>query len=355
MKSYAPTISRKKAAELDRSARLTGLLKILAGLALLWLLALVITEGLAGETSGANYSDTVAIADMAPVQRKVEWRPVDGSHGYLLQLRDQNARLIVERRVETPRARLSLQPGSYRLRVASLNKFGKPASWSAWAGLKIRRPAPKRSPDDAAEPAKPAPENAAQPEANEDADPTNAANRNGFRWQILIPGLSQFQRGQTWRGLAWMTGFAGLGAAGYGFWQAGNNLALNAEATTPLLLLAPLSGQPAATLLLLNDRAGARAAHSAAQANQGTIGLIAGVLYLLQIADALWLGPPTEQSPSVREAGSGITALRVGRFAVQAKLQAPAQSQASRPQAASAFVGANARDSGIQLEFTTRF
>lgn len=334
-----------------RPSNAVALIKILFSLGLIWLFALALTRGLVG----APQADTVAIAPGGPIQRKIEWRPVADSHGYLLQLRDQNARLILERKLEVSRTTVELPPGDYRLRVASLNKFGKPASWSAWATLNLRRPGDAREAsserernDSAEEPSGRQP--ADVDGANNPADPDDAASANefdgpGLDWRIFIPGWSQYARGQTWRGLAWMTGFAGLGAAGYGFWQTGNNLALSAEAATPLLLLAPLSGQPAASLVLLQDRASARAAYDTAQANQRTIGVLAGVLYLLQIADALWLAPEASQNPA-REA-SGVAALRFGEMQLSADLYAPGTA------ATRAF--ANQENEGVQFRFTKRF
>ena len=158
-----------------------------------------------------------------------------------------------------------------------------------------------------------------------------------------------------------MTGFAGLGAAGYGFWQTGNNLALSAEAATPLLLLAPLSGQPVASLVLLQDRASARAAYNTAQANQRTIGVLAGVLYLLQIADALWLAPEASQDPG--EAVNGVTALRLGEMQLSADLYAPGRAYAptkaiagtSSPSVAATRSFAHQNNEGVQFRFTKRF
>ncbi|MEQ9363741.1 MAG: hypothetical protein RIF32_05835 [Leptospirales bacterium] len=321
-----------------------SLIKAIVGLGLLWLLAPGITEGLAGEAP----DNRVAIAPLAPVKRDIEWRPVADSHGYLLQLRDQNTRLIIERRLDVSRTTVELQPGRYTLRVASLNKFGKPASWTAWANLNLRRPAPPDATADQPPAASPqVSELAAQMPKNE----SHSADSQGFQWRILIPGLSQYQRGQTWRGLAWMAGFAGLGAAGYGFWQTGNNLALSADAATPLLVLAPLTGQTAASFVLLQDRAAARSAYDAAQADQRAIGIIAGVLYLLQIADALWLAPRIPEARDPRE--SGLTALRAGDLRLAAEFRAPVREYGPATEGLDA--NSTIPNQGIHLKFTTRF
>ena len=138
------------------------ILRICLALVLLFIVALLLSRGLSGAPRNA---DTIALAPSQPVQREIAWRPVAGSEGYLLQLRDSSFRLILERRLEEPRAMLELQPGRYQLRVASLNKFGKPANWTAWAKLQIQRPREEQA---AA---------AASSSQNEDND-TNKSNQN---------------------------------------------------------------------------------------------------------------------------------------------------------------------------------
>lgn len=322
------------------------ILKALIGLGLIWLLAVALTEGLTGAPG-----ETVAIAPGDPVQRTIEWRSVDGSRGYVLQLRDQNARIIIERKLQTSRTVVELQPGRYSLRVAALNKFGKPASWSAWAQISVRRPARRQTTSDPPD---------ANPDRAEVAAAMNAAGKKqsehetdsgGGILRALVPGLSQYQRGQTWRGLGWMAAFGGLAATGYSYWQTGNSLSLQAEAATPLLLLSPLSGQPAAPLLLLQNRAGSRAAYDAAQSNQRTVGLIAGVLYLLQIADALWLAPDSAANELRTGTDEGLIGLRAGSFQIEADFRAPIREfRANDTRESIAEV-----NQGFHLRFSTRF
>ena len=183
-----------------RTSNSIALLRVLFSLGLIWLFALALTRGLAG----APHADTVAIAPGGPIQRKIEWRPVADSHGYLLQLRDQNARLIIERKLKLSRTTVELPPGDYRLRVASLNKFGKPASWSAWATLSLRRPgatregSPERNRDESPQPSDQRSQDVdtAANKPNE-ASAANEFDSPGLDWRIFIPGWSQYARGQT--------------------------------------------------------------------------------------------------------------------------------------------------------------
>ena len=319
------------------------LVKALLGLLLIWLIAVVLTRGLGAQPS------MIASAPPLTIARTIEWRPVAGSQGYLLQLRDQTARVIIERKLETSRTTVELPPGRYSLRVASLNKFGKPASWSAWAQINVQRPAPVDSPAAAN-----TPDTVAAAVASEADARQPSANTAGLRGRdyarALIPGLSQYQRGQTWRGIGWMAAFGGLAAAGYNFWSTGNLLSYAAESATPLLLLSSVGGQNAASFVLLQQRAEQRAAYDAAQANQRTVGIIAGLLYLAQIADALWFAP---EPAATDDAATGV---RAGAFRFDADFSAPsASSSATIARHSAPGIEPYAGEPGFQFRFTTRF
>jgi hypothetical protein len=244
--------------------------------------------------------------------------------------------MILERELEHPRADLKLQPGVYSLRVASQNKFGKPASWSAWTDLRVHQPGQPVDPkfDTNLEPDPPGDQaRDAAPESRQSSDNPHPGITGSRIPQALVPGLTHIQRGQTWRGLAWIGTFGGLGAAGFYYWQTGNQLSLQAEAATPLMLLSPLSGQPLLSYYFVQDRSRLRAAYDAAQSSQRTIGLVAGVLYLLQIADALLAGPG--QDPGALT-GPDVARIRVGTLTVLLSVDAlapgtPQMAGASRP------------------------
>lgn len=68
----------------------------------------------------------------------VEWRPVQGAAGYLVQVRDAQGKVLVEQRVVTNRLDLDLPPGKYQQRIAVINKFQKPAAYSDWTNLELR-------------------------------------------------------------------------------------------------------------------------------------------------------------------------------------------------------------------------
>ncbi len=257
----------------------------------LWIIALALSHAspLRGE------SELVAVAptagSSAPVQKHIAWKPIPGNAGYIVQLQMPDGR-VREHRLKTAAISLELPPAKYRMRVAALNKFGRPAKWTAWRSMRIAaaRPKPENRPEPAEE--RPAVSQTEDPQATEQPETAETPNASeaGLWPGALIPGWNQFARGDRWRGAAWLGAFGGLALGGWSAWQSGNALAAGAEQATPFFALAALSNQPAASLVLWNQRLSDRAAHSAAQSTQQNLALVAGALYLLQIVDAVWGG-----------------------------------------------------------------
>lgn len=74
----------------------------------------------------------------------LEWRPVAGAGGYLVQVRDAAGKIVVDQRVQQSRIDVNLPPGKYQQRVAVLNKFQKPGGYSDWLELDIRVATPAK-------------------------------------------------------------------------------------------------------------------------------------------------------------------------------------------------------------------
>jgi hypothetical protein len=72
----------------------------------------------------------------------LEWKPVVGAGGYVVQVRDAAGKIVVDKRVQQNRVDVDLPAGKYQQRVAVLNKFQKPAGYSEWLDLDIRIAAP---------------------------------------------------------------------------------------------------------------------------------------------------------------------------------------------------------------------
>lgn len=68
----------------------------------------------------------------------LEWKPVAGAGGYIVQVRDATGKIVVDKRVLQNRVDVDLPAGKYQQRVAVLNKFQKPAGYSDWLDLDIR-------------------------------------------------------------------------------------------------------------------------------------------------------------------------------------------------------------------------
>jgi hypothetical protein len=68
----------------------------------------------------------------------VEWKPIPGSSGYQLQVRDaKTKRIMVDQFVEGTYLDVDLQVGHFEQRLAPLSPFGKPLIWSDWRPLNI--------------------------------------------------------------------------------------------------------------------------------------------------------------------------------------------------------------------------
>ncbi|MBL8019517.1 MAG: IPT/TIG domain-containing protein [Leptospirales bacterium] len=72
----------------------------------------------------------------------MEWKPIQGAGGYIVQVRDAAGKVVLEKKVQENRVELELVPGRYEQRVAALNKFQKPMPFSDWKELSIRVQSP---------------------------------------------------------------------------------------------------------------------------------------------------------------------------------------------------------------------
>lgn len=68
----------------------------------------------------------------------VEWKPVPGSSGYQVQVREtRTKKVLVDQTVEGTLLDVNLGPGLYESRVAPLSPFGRPIQWSDWRQLNV--------------------------------------------------------------------------------------------------------------------------------------------------------------------------------------------------------------------------
>lgn len=66
----------------------------------------------------------------------LQWRPVGGAYGYILEVRDSSGK-VETLRVKSNRAELKLGAGMYSIRLAGLNKFRRPGAWSDWRDFTV--------------------------------------------------------------------------------------------------------------------------------------------------------------------------------------------------------------------------
>ncbi len=84
----------------------------------------------------------LAFCSIAPVlagpDDYVEWKPIPGSSGYQVQVRDaKTGAILVDQVVEGTSIDVDLKFGHYQQRVAPLSPFGKPLQWSDWRQLNV--------------------------------------------------------------------------------------------------------------------------------------------------------------------------------------------------------------------------
>ncbi len=70
----------------------------------------------------------------------LDWKDIPGARGYIVQFRDVGGKPVLDRKTADSKIDFSLPPGDYTVRIAGVNKFNKPGTWSAWQDISIRRP-----------------------------------------------------------------------------------------------------------------------------------------------------------------------------------------------------------------------
>lgn len=76
--------------------------------------------------------------DLPTLSVLMEWTSVKIAEGYVLQIADEQGRLLVdEKGLKEPQANISLKPGRYQRRIGIVNKFGKLSFWSPWENFRL--------------------------------------------------------------------------------------------------------------------------------------------------------------------------------------------------------------------------
>jgi hypothetical protein len=75
---------------------------------------------------------------------KLSWEEVEGAVSYNIIIKDSIGNTIIDKELDSNTITLELRPDNYKIRIASINKFGKISTWSDWADLIIEKPVIKQ-------------------------------------------------------------------------------------------------------------------------------------------------------------------------------------------------------------------
>ncbi len=93
---------------------------------------------------GAAANAQVSTSQTQPGQVTVTWSRVEGAVSYQVAVRDWVGDTISTAATTQTAVSLRLSPGTYYVRVAAIDLFGKPASYSPWRQIQVYRSVPPR-------------------------------------------------------------------------------------------------------------------------------------------------------------------------------------------------------------------
>ncbi|HMV41734.1 MAG TPA: fibronectin type III domain-containing protein [Leptospiraceae bacterium] len=204
----------------------------------------------------------------------IEWQNVPGAKGYMIQIKDRAANTEREEKLVQNNIELKVPSGYYEYRIASINKFGKPSSWTKWEEFYVEKDKPKPLKKDEKQVAQEVVE----------VEP----KRNFQKWKWFIPGWTQLENNQKIKGSLWILWFTGLALYGNMERLAGNRIASD-PMNDPIYLSAisiglktPLLGD----IYLRERRNDAESEYNRHQTNQVAVGVVAILSYALQVWQA---------------------------------------------------------------------
>ncbi len=219
------------------------------------------------------------------VQLRLAWENVEGNQGYVVEIKEDGAGDIKQHKVKTNNIVFQLKPGHYQIRVAALNKFGKPALWTEWNPIHVTGR-----------------QKVQEFKAEKEAPARSKSKYTFFRPTYLVPGLPRLRRSlKDPVGYVWPVVLTGLG---YYTWQeieAGNRLAED-KLNDPLFLSALLNKQPLTLIPLFQDRRDSRQVlYDKHVKNQTIAGGLFVLLYLAHYAESVYLSGHPPAAPKAGE------------------------------------------------------
>ncbi len=295
----------------------------------------------------------------------LRWRPAPGASGYTIQIRDESEKIINEFRTDFTVVAVPLAPGTYTYRLAAIDTYSKTSEWSAWFNLVVRKtgnpllegtiPDPVLAGETSQPfflfgtnlfaytevkitsangrlivPIREKIPTAKGLELRLDTSRVPAGDYNlvlenpgekflrrpGYvriiepgiahlPWSNTVPGLPQLRRGQTAKGLAWMTLFTGLAAAGAVEFAAAESIALTKATDSSYLLfnnptlyfgftrgnLGSTSGEFLLAASVYQRGREQTNEHATHQRNQAIIGGAAALFYIAHWVDVIFFAP----------------------------------------------------------------
>lgn len=194
----------------------------------------------------------------------IEWKEVKGSRGYVVEVRKAGPTQdsLFEKKVLENEIEFRLEAGAYEYRIAALNRFGKPSSYTQWTGFKVEQDRPKA---------------VALAEKKENLSQSKSS-------VVWIPGTGFYSRGDRWKAYgvwAWLGVLAYLGNSER---EAGNRLASKSWNDPMTISILGTQIPNSLTLYLWQARSGDKSEYDRHQGNQAVLGGLA----LLSIAGSLW-------------------------------------------------------------------
>ena len=224
---------------------------------------------------------------------ELRWKSVEGSSGYLVRVEREDG-TVTENRIGTNRVRLDLTPGAYVIRIAGLNKFGKPGPFSDPARVQIEKSDKTRTIQM---------EEVREQTADKEEEPEEPETSYDYRHitypLALIPGWIQYNRGEEYKLYLYNALILGTAYAFQVERQRGNLLSREPWNDPTNILLAS-NGNRAFLGLMWFRRSAERSKYSESQNNQTYLAASAGLIYLFHFVDLYYFSDPGQVNDAKR-------------------------------------------------------
>jgi hypothetical protein len=208
----------------------------------------------------------------------IEWSEVKGSNGFIVEIQDETTKKIIDaHKVKNNYIEFQIQGGSYQFRIASVNKFGKPTAFSEWNKFTVDKDKTR--------------EDVLQKKEEPAKEETQKTDLYYSKW---VPGLPQYNRGDTKTAYSYWFLFSGLAIAGFYEYRQGNILS-DKFFNDPLNINLVSYNKPIVGLFLWQKRDQDKRSHTNHQRNQTIIGGIALLSYTLHLTDVFYLNPTVKE------------------------------------------------------------